>query len=488
MKISIHGIFLLCLLSVGTLPAQTLRKHSFLLEGTPVERISSNYINDILIHNATVWIGGGQGLEQTSNRGESFLHFGREEHIGKGGISAIAASGDTIWVATAFDTTTALGQYEAGGGLSCSIDGGASWRWIPQPVDSQNVTEYNPTTTVIQNITYDIALVGKTVWITSFGGGLRKSDDMGASWQVVTVDGYPFDALGRLAHRVFSVHFDGENLWVGSAAGVHKSEDRGHTWITFDQSQQEPISGNFVVAIGHQNLGTRKRIWAATIEALGEDEIRAVSFTDDGGLTWQLTLPGLFTHNFGFDPVSGAVFAATDYGLYKSYNGITWARFPSLVDADGRAAMYTDDIACAAVEEDGTLWVGSGDGAAYSENGGADWHLLRAYQPTGRNGQPDTYAYPNPFSPSNDNYSGEDGHARLQYHTDKTCQVTVTIYDFGMELVRTLLQDEYRSQGDQTEVWNGRNDLGKIVANGVYFYRIERSGQSTLWGKIMVVD
>jgi hypothetical protein len=36
-------------------------------------------------------------------------------------------------------------------------------------------------------------------------------------------------------------------------------------------------------------------------------------------------------------------------------------------------------------------------------------------------------------------------------------------------------------------VWNGTNDDGRTVANGVYFYRIELDSGDDLWGKVVVI-
>jgi flagellar hook assembly protein FlgD len=35
--------------------------------------------------------------------------------------------------------------------------------------------------------------------------------------------------------------------------------------------------------------------------------------------------------------------------------------------------------------------------------------------------------------------------------------------------------------------WNGRDDDGALVANGVYFYKITTDNNS-YWGKVMVLD
>ncbi len=485
----------------GTALSQTCAPGSYRLGMPKAERpqgengspgLRSNSVNDILISGGVVWVATGGGLSRSTDSGATWETFTQSEGLGKGGISAIAIHDGTIWVATAFDTLTELGTYGAGGGISFSTDNGVTWTWFPQPVDSPDETKYKPTTTNVQNITYDIAVTDEhAVWIASYGGGLRRSTDNGATWEVVTVDGIPFDALGYLTHRAFSVLYDGHALWAGTAGGVHRSLDGGATWTTFShQNQEEPISGNFVVAIASQPLAGSNRIWAATIEALDVGEIRAVSFSDDMGLTWTTTLEGEFTHNFGIDAGTDAVYAVSDNGAFRSADGgSNWAAFPLIRDETSGECLATSVFTAAGIVPFQSIWLGSTDGLAASTNDGVSWTIFRSFPKPGTDGTPETYAYPNPFSPERHNVTGGEGHVRFQYSLRNAASVTVKVYDFGMNLVRTVTEGKERpAAGDYSELWDGRNDLGDIVANGVYFYRISVDGGTPLWGKVMVVN
>jgi hypothetical protein len=58
-----------------------------------------------------------------------------------------------------------------------------------------------------------------------------------------------------------------------------------------------------------------------------------------------------------------------------------------------------------------------------------------------------------------------------------------------MELVAEVVtQKERLTAGQYDEIWNGRTRRGDVVANGVYFYRLELAGEGTFWGKVMVLD
>ncbi len=473
-------VFILCRIAV--VEGQVLNKGVIRQSGQTGSGPTSNGINDIKILGTDVWIAAGRGLSRTTDDGQTWTNYTRADGIGRGGISALAVRQDMIWIATVFDTLTELGESLAGGGLSYSTDHGDSWHWRPQPVDSSDVTEYLPVHTVVNNTTWDIAITDSALWIASWAGGVRKSTDMGLTWQVVTVDGLPFNVSNNnFIHMGFSIISDGETLWAGSAGGIHKSTDGGNTW-------PHPISGNFVVAVGNQRIGEKQIVWAATVEAVEETEYRAVSKTEDGGLTWTVCLEGEFAHNFAFD--DSVAYVATDNGLFKSLDfGKTWASFPQIYDLDTGESIHTTEVNSAGVGPSHTLWIGTSDGLARTQDNGVSWKIFRSFLEPTIGGTPETYAYPNPFSPLRHNLIGGDGHVRFQYKTGRSMTVTIRVYDFGMNLVKTVADGKPRPlPGDYAEVWNGKNEIGEMVANGVYFYQITLSGEKSLWGKVMVVN
>lgn len=77
-------------------------------------------------------------------------------------------------------------------------------------------------------------------------------------------------------------------------------------------------------------------------------------------------------------------------------------------------------------------------------------------------------AAPNPF-----------GHrTALSYELPSAGVVGVRVFDASGRLVRTLADSEYQTAGLKTLVWNGRDDDGSPVASGVYFFRVDISGES----------
>jgi len=441
-----------------------------------------NGIIDLLINGDDVWAATGYGLNKSANEGVSWDSFDAEDYNSKGGLSALALmDSNTIWIATAFDTTAQDEDLSAGGGLSYTQDGGLSWTHVRQPVDSRDETEYSPTTTVIQNLTFDIAFVDSTIWIASFGGGLRRSDDMGQTWQVVTTDGIPFSSGDYVNHRAFSLLEENGNLWYGSAEGISKSADNGLTWQRFTHKNQEfPISGNFVVALGYQQASNT--IWAATIEALGADEKRAVSKSTNGGLTWEVVLEGIFAHNFGF--AGNRVFVAADAGVFISEDGgESWYNLPPVVDSESAEAILDEEYFSAAGQGQ-RWWLGSSDGLATTNDNGNTWQVIRSFVSTRERTSPKIYAYPTAFSPA------RGGVTRFQYDISGPADVEINIFNFAMERVISIKTTESSTNSsavDRSTYWDGRDSSGHIVASGVYYFRAEVD-KKVEWGKVVVIN
>ncbi len=470
----------------ASLGAQSLYKSSYRLQsdgdGKFSGRLHGNGVIDLLVQDNAVYAATGYGLNRTLDNGDTWQTFYSRDYKGKGGVSAMQfMKNGTLWIATAYDTTIDDDDLPVGGGLSYTQDGGETWTHIPQPVDSVGETDYAPTTTTVQNLTYDIAFVHQTVWIASFGGGLRRSDDMGETWQVVTTDGVPFSSSAHLNHRAFSLLSVHDTLWVGTAEGLSMSPDNGQSWQRFvhdPANTDSTISGNFVVALAHQPA--TGAVWAATIEARGATEKRAVSFTRDAGQSWQRVLidESIFAHNFAFDGEN--IFIPSDKGLYYTLDNMeSWQTLPDIQDARSRDEIFLDEYYAAAVQErlgELYLWFGASDGLAVTQNYNFDnWRVIRSYVTTEERPDPAIYAYPSPFSPSRHEY------IRFEFDQEKPLDEAIKIYDFAMDYVATVPSTDFKPK------WNGTNDAGDTVASGVYFFRAKVGGEIT-WGKIVVIN
>ncbi|MBN1155566.1 hypothetical protein JXB12_11670 [candidate division KSB1 bacterium] len=491
------GLILIILL-VDQGHTQVLLKNTWIMDQPqPYTELRSNGISNMLVQefddSSLIWLGTGSGLSKYNTATQQWTTFSQKHGLGKGGVSAFWVERDVIWVATVFDTTTSLGSFQAGGGLSYSLNGGLNWKHLAQPGN-----------TPVQNTTWDIVVVDSSVWITSFGGGLRVtgsdwndpdwlSPNFDVVWQTITPDEYNFDPLEYLNHRPFSASYEDGVLWIGTAGGINKSLDQGNTWVNFNhQNQDSPISGNWILAIAHQKYDDKNIIWAATWETTSESEdtseFRGVSKSEDFGYTWKTCLRGESVYNFAFQ--DSVVYACAINGLFKSIDGgETWAVFPPIVDYEIDERIYSNEVYSAGVSKPGVLWVGTGDGLASTGDDGFTWKIYRAFKRTGVEGEVRTYAYPNPFSPLRHNQLGGDGHVRFQYNTLNSTRVTLRIFTYAMELVTTVVENKSRpGNSDFTEIWNGKTADGRLVANGVYFYQLILEDDGTHWGKLLIFD
>jgi len=492
---NISSIILLLLL-YSSLHAQSFYKTSYAMqsdENFSDDGLYGNGIVDLAVKDSVLWAATGYGLNKAvyNSAAENWVwkSYRTEQYGGKGGVTAMGyMDGATFWIATAFDTTIREDSDEAadlpaGSGLSYTRDGGESWTHVRQPVDPREIIDYSPTTTVVQNLIYDIAFVDSTIWIASFGGGLRRSDDMGKTWQVVTTDSLFFSSGTNLNHRAFSLLNANDTLWIGTADGISKSPDNGLSWkrFKFSNSSGQTISGNFVTGLAYQE--SRNTVWAATMEAEDENHQRGLSRTSDGGRTWERLLldEQIFSYNFAFD--GSSVFAASDKGLYYSTdNGENWDVIKALQDFNSGDEIFHEDYYSAAVQPltpFNRLWLGSSDGLATTVMDGdfsiREWKIFRSYVSIKNRPKPKVYAYPSPFSPERHLY------VRFVLDEDKTLDEPIKIFDFAMDKVASISADELKPK------WDGRNLKGDLTASGVYFFRAKSGGKVT-WGKIVIIN
>jgi hypothetical protein len=479
---------------------------------------TSNSILDIVTIGDEVWLGTSRGVSVSYDRGFNWTNFYGTSPFGDDNISALAYNkyDGSIWAATATSVSApGGGTVPKGTGLRYTTDSGLTWNAVPQPVDhpDSNTVRYGinilnalPVTVAEQNITYDISFTPGTVWITSFAGGTRRSTDMGQTWQRVVIPpdnlnsispsdtldfclspiGGAFCSQGNLNHRAFAViAIDDSTILVGTANGINKTTNafaQNPSWVKFNhQNQDQPISGNFITALGYNLFNNT--IWASSWKAEDPNEFYAVSYSTNGGNNWKTTLNDERGHNFGFK--NGDVLALTDNGAFRSLSqGRTWILPNNIVDKESGVELTTS-IFYSAASDDEYVWLGSNDGLARvietsAYNG--EWKVYFASEPLKSNNE--TYAYPNPFSPRQEQL-------KIKYSTGGAeADVTIRIFDFGMNYIRTIIQNAPRNRNLEgaPEFWDGLDDNGNYLPNGVYLYRIDINDDEPLFGKIIYMQ
>ena len=109
-------------------------------------------------------------------------------------------------------------------------------------------------------------------------------------------------------------------------------------------------------------------------------------------------------------------------------------------------------------------------------------------------GLKESYAYPGILS---GNFSTPT-RSIFAYSLSKASKVSITVYDWNMDLVKNVITNEDRRAGkddqlgngrstDRTrDFWDGTNNAGRRVAVGVYYFRITEQTGERSFGKIIV--
>ncbi len=111
------------------------------------------------------------------------------------------------------------------------------------------------------------------------------------------------------------------------------------------------------------------------------------------------------------------------------------------------------------------VWDGDGDGIAIIDMGCYEFDAP-SYVNATENQIPNTQYlltnYPNPFNPE----------TKIVFNLPESGQVKLEIYNIKGQKVKTLL-DCYMSPGRSEMLWNSKDDNGKRVSSGVYFYLLQ---------------
>ena len=515
----------------------------------------SNVVTEVIIQaDNLVWLGTGLGISiisdslsvKTLQDTLDLINGSYTTRIPRGGISAMT-TGDQGGPYEKFMFAAAAGSENdipIGKGIVFTTDATDStinWIYYDQPIDDAlsdtipfgdiGFVAVLPVTVPQANVTYDMDLSEEFAWTASWAGGLRRFKFSDQVWERVPLpmdnqyelttckdtsyiriggkyvlkDYYlnPRDPLdgGNHNHKAFSVLSYSDTIWVGTANGMNRGILGSGNCIDWKHYSypMDNLSGNFVVGLEIQRLNGKRIIWAATVNADDPTEKRGISYTIDDGLSWNTALLGERIYNIAaFDSL---VFAASANGLWKTEDGINWALYKPAHQAIPvpNTAIYdldevlADEVYSVAFDNrsyygDGSIWIGTGDGAAHSYDlDGLNWKIFRAEYDINED-----YAYPNPFSPYTHNVLNDNGYVR--FHTNEwsgTFVIDIDIYNFAMEKVYATSFDK-RISSSGTLKWDGRDQQGVYVHNGVYFVKLtypenQSSKPSPHWVKLIVV-
>jgi len=513
-------------------------------------------ITDVVWSGRYLWVATERGLARLDPAvgaglsPEDWITFTEANGMGRGSVSALAASGDTVWAGTLFDSLAAgLDRAQpVGSGLSWSVDGGTNWSRVPNEVlfDTLRAGFEDGPFTPVQNPCLGLSLDGDTIWAAFWSGSTIRSTDFGRTWERVlpgggdrivyrpgqveteiqilrfeadsleSAGGDPLEIAGVraaadsvgllfLLHRTFSVAAWDDTVWIGTASGVTSSFDFGRTWTNhrvrlnaFNEPLPGNLSANWGLAIDREITADGSLVWVGAGLTEGPGQVAAMNVTDDDGQTWQATGP-TFAWDFAFTG-GDTIWAGSDPGLLMTPDrGTSWflAEVEDSISRDVLLPPFVGVERFTLPDGQVALWAGADNGLGRSIDGGLTWTILSFPLKTraldsgdivGAGGLVDldgvrTYAAPSPFAPS------QGQRCRFVYSLSEDARVTIEIYDFASRRVRTLVDGVDRAGGNNHgENWDGLNDDGQTVANGVYFFRVETDDGDRAFGNLVVLD
>jgi len=530
----IYFFFLLLILY----PADTLAQFTGRVS-SPFNTIRQNSTSNMEAFGDTLWVGPGMN-RRIESQDEWFVPVNADSVFdGKGRVFSLSLAQNRIFAGLGFNLTIDDESVQTAQGYYLSEDGGTSWRFLDFPLDDEpDESVCNPdesgfqagcdTTFVYGSVEYsrirflvpqqsppfEVDVKNDTFMSVNWASGLLRSTDAGSSWDRVILPPsseteltpdrsfvWRSEAEGETINR-YDPRFDNnllgfglliddrDRVWVGTAGGLNISEDAltasidSISWrrTVFDGSDNGLI-GNWIIKIRKQP-GT-DRIWMTNWSSgsNNEDDFGIV-YTEDGGITFEQFLIGQRINDIGFQ--NNTIFAAGDNGLFISNdNGETWRRINRIESPNAFIRQNAQYFAVAATNE--RLYIGSSDGIASTTDGGETWRIFRTDVPLqgGNIYQPDapdvnTYAYPNPFSPSQHSV------VRIKYELSQAGNVKIRIFDFGMNLIRTVVNDNLGA-GEYETSWDGVDKHGRNAANGTYIYVIDTPANQ-IDGKILLLD
>jgi len=290
----------------------------------------------------------------------------------------------------------------------------------------------------------------------------------------------------KIALRVFQLSTDGADSLIyvggydtpGTALDVVIASNHAYIADNYEGLQIVDVSDpGDITPTGTFETVSKEYLWAACRIGAGNAGQRyAVAYSHNYGKTWTTAFEQP-AWDFAF--IGDTVIVATDDGLYLSDDYQNWSVLREMEDISGERRYYASDFYT--VETVGSvIWAGGADGTVRTTDGGENWTVYRSELYAD-----DHFAYPSPFSPMASTRKG----TTIHYMPPQTTEVTIKIYDFNLDLVRTLVDGATRTGGVEADndVWFGKNDKGEFVANGVYFYNIKLGTGEDWWGKVAVV-
>lgn len=317
----------------------------------------------------TIYAGTDIGVSKTTDHSLTWRTSLARKGIPTDHIGAVAAHGDTIWVGA--DEV----HGESGAGLAWSFNGGKNWS-VPAVQPDQTLGTGRRATSIVS--------AAGAWWVACEDGGLIRSADRGATWDVIFPD--------RVNALLALTDGDTTTLWAGIDSGlVRYTVPHGEPPVEASRTSIGPVTaqglGQRVINLGLQeSVDYGLILWTTNTAAPGFDEqTDGYAVSDDMGETWL---------------VAGVLFSSTDIAFTGNYfwlmtgDGLYSGLYPyvdldsltkvssvqTLVD-NGRIktpfySLQTEIDNSGDVPELVSIWVGSDSGLAFFPNSSGVWDVV----------------------------------------------------------------------------------------------------------------
>ena len=283
---------------------------------------------------------------------------------------------------------------------------------------------------------------------------ILKTYDGGDTWAEIT-NGIPNVPLswGRLGwwdsvedqiwYPIFSSDSTINNM-------ILHSSDRGENWET---------------------LSVPEEYWFAAIEITFKDEQNGIisngygltSVSSDGGQTWSdpVEHEGYEIRIMACAKGTETIFARNNNVIIRSDDwGATWYSQGDPSNAIVKNFDVLDEnVVWAAGDNQLILKTTNGGGTGLSTIQDPSNPMLATSITLEQN-------YPNPFNP----------YTKIKFKLEQSGPVRLSIFNVLGQEVRILVSNRKMDTGYYTELWNGKDNQGRYVPTGNYFYRIEQNG------------
>jgi len=493
MKSIFFFILFVVFLLAKILPARTLVE--------PLGTLTSNSITDIQISDDTVWVITSIGVNFTWDNGESWKGFTNKHGLGNGTPVAIINKYGRTFVST-YESVSGTDIPQ---GTGIAEYGNKEWNnKIFDWKDGNNVWKLG----------FDAVAFDSVFYFAYIGGALLKMDVRAdTSWKIVVPDTsgllpndyvfseFPPDTILNPDYpREFivwsividSIAPDSFHIYLGTANGLMTSTNSGLSWthILPPKGLGRLVSGLWL------QKSTELVIWAS-LETNGDTSVpnqqSKTVRSRNGGNSWQEVdiLGGILPNAIVF--TGKIAWIATEDGLIKMENdsivkGTEDFRQNGLLSKKCRtidAIIIPSDL-----PSDTILWVGTENGLYRSKNAGNTWEVFLLKKIIS-GGLKEVYAVPTVLR----NNGPEE--TRIVYNLSSDANTTITIHDWNMYKVKTIIENQPRKAGASSasgrsndfiiDRWDGTNNRGAKAAVGTYYFKVETDQGEKGFGKIIIL-